>query len=238
MPGRLPTLAMSGIWTAAIFLLCGLRRHGAPLILDRDMRHGVDELPQEVDLRTLHQARHHDGEADAHGHAGHAHEGLPHPGADVGPCDAEEEVSRRLPAVADHVATRVIDDGVDVGGHGCGNHRIVGICRRSGGGRGDHGSFGRVRRADRPVRSGAAGSAALVRLLSMRTLAPSARSLRAGESTVVPLRYVADDLGVAAAADADGHGHASDLAVIDRLNRIARDRPRPVRRWPPASRGR
>ena len=91
MPGRLPTLAMSGIWTAAIFLLGGLRRHGAPLILDRDMRHGVDELPQEVDLRTLHQARHHDGEADAHGHAGHAHEGLPHPGADMGPCDVEKE---------------------------------------------------------------------------------------------------------------------------------------------------
>src|SRR6266404_6727109 len=74
-----------------IFLLCGLRRHRAPLVLDRDMRHGVDELPQEVDLRTLHQARHHDGEADAHGHASHAHEGLPHPGADVSPCDAEQK---------------------------------------------------------------------------------------------------------------------------------------------------
>ena len=35
MPGRLPTLAMSGIWTARIFLLGGLRRHGAPLILAR-----------------------------------------------------------------------------------------------------------------------------------------------------------------------------------------------------------
>ena len=60
-----------------IFLLGGLRRHGAPLILDRDMRHGVDELPQEVELRTLHQASHHDGEAYAHRHAGHADKGLP-----------------------------------------------------------------------------------------------------------------------------------------------------------------
>ena len=74
-----------------IFLLCGLRRHQTPLILDRDMRHGVDELPQEVDLRTLHQARHHDCEASPHGHAGHAHEGLPHPGADMGPCNAEQK---------------------------------------------------------------------------------------------------------------------------------------------------
>src|SRR6185369_12296544 len=37
------------------------------------------------------------------------------------------------------------------------------------------------------------------------------------------LGYVADDLGVAAAADADGYGHASDPAVIDHLNRIAGD---------------
>src|SRR4029077_20184420 len=72
-----------------IFLLGGLGRHRAPLILDRDMRHGVDQLPQEVDLRTLHQTRHHDGEADAHGHAGHADKGLPHPGADMEPGDAE-----------------------------------------------------------------------------------------------------------------------------------------------------
>src|SRR5258705_13929821 len=53
------------------------------------MRHGVDELPQEVELRPLHQARHHDGEAYPHGHAGHAHKGLPHPGADMSPCDVE-----------------------------------------------------------------------------------------------------------------------------------------------------
>src|SRR5438105_4191788 len=37
----------------SIFLLGGLRWHGATLILDRDMRHGVDELPQEIDLRIL-----------------------------------------------------------------------------------------------------------------------------------------------------------------------------------------
>ena len=55
------------------------------------MRHGVDELPQEVELRTLHQARHHDGEADAHGHAGHADKGLPDAGADMGPCDVEQK---------------------------------------------------------------------------------------------------------------------------------------------------
>ena len=73
----------------AVFLVGGLRRHRAPLILDGDMRHGVDELPQEVDLRTLHQARHHDGEADAHGHAGHADQGLPNPGADMGPCNVD-----------------------------------------------------------------------------------------------------------------------------------------------------
>src|SRR2546430_7813887 len=74
-----------------IFLLGGLHWHRTPLILHRDMRHGVDELSQEVDLRTLHQARHHDREAYPHGHAGHADEGLPHSGADVSPCDAEQK---------------------------------------------------------------------------------------------------------------------------------------------------
>src|SRR5256885_4182538 len=51
------------------------------------------------------------------------------------------EVSRRLPAVADEVTTRVTDDGIDVGGHGCRNHRIIGIRRRCGD-RGYHGGFG------------------------------------------------------------------------------------------------
>src|SRR6185369_1080185 len=74
-----------------VFLLCRLSRHRAPLILDRDMRHGVDQLAQEVDLRPLHQARHHDGEADPHGHAGHPDQGLPHPRADMCPRDAEDE---------------------------------------------------------------------------------------------------------------------------------------------------
>ena len=190
MPGRLPTLAMSGIWTAAIFLLGGLRRHRAPLILDRDMRHGVDQLPQEVDLRTLHQARHHDGEADSHGHAGHADQGLPHPGADMGPCDVEEKFHGGYRLLTDEVATRVIDDRIDVGGHGCRNHRIVGIRRRSGGnlvtavitvGFGCCarliGRFARGRRIPRPW-SGCC---------RCEIRAPSARSLRAGESTVVPL---------------------------------------------------
>jgi hypothetical protein len=68
-----------------------LRWDGAPIILDRDMRHGVDELPQKVDLRTLHQARHHDREAYPHGHASHTHKGLPHPGADMEPCDVEKK---------------------------------------------------------------------------------------------------------------------------------------------------
>src|SRR6185312_2489371 len=76
----------------AVFLFGGLRRHRASLILDGDVRHGVDELPQEVDLRTLHQARHHDGEADAHGHASHADQGLPHPGTDMGPSDVEDKL--------------------------------------------------------------------------------------------------------------------------------------------------
>ena len=76
----------------SIFLLGGLRWHGATLILDRDMRHGVDELSQEVDLRTLHQARHHDGETYPHGHASHAHKGLPHAGADMEPCDVEQKL--------------------------------------------------------------------------------------------------------------------------------------------------
>ena len=56
------------------------------------MRHGVDELPQEVDLRTLHQARHHDGETYPHGDASHAHKGLPHAGADMEPCDVEQKL--------------------------------------------------------------------------------------------------------------------------------------------------
>ncbi len=78
----------------AIFLIGGLCRHGAALVLDGDVRHGIDQLPQEIDLRALHQARHHDGEADAHRDTRHADQRLPDAGRDVGPCDVIQKPGR------------------------------------------------------------------------------------------------------------------------------------------------
>jgi hypothetical protein len=56
------------------------------------VRHGIDELPKKIDLGSLHQARHHDGEANAHGHAEHADESLSNPGAHVSPRNAQQEI--------------------------------------------------------------------------------------------------------------------------------------------------
>ena len=48
---------------------------------------------------------------------------------------------------------------------------------------------------------------------------PRRRDPACGRKHRVALGYVADDLDVAAAADADFDGHTSDPAVIDHLNR-------------------
>ena len=58
----------------SVFLFRRLARDRAPLIFDGDVRHRIDELPKKVYLRSLHQARHHDGEANAHRHPKHADE--------------------------------------------------------------------------------------------------------------------------------------------------------------------
>jgi hypothetical protein len=49
-------------------------------------------LSKKIDLRSLHQARHHDGEANAHRYSKHADESLSDAGAHVSPRNAQQEV--------------------------------------------------------------------------------------------------------------------------------------------------
>ena len=118
----------------AIFPVGRLRRCRAAIGLHRHMRHGVDELVQEIDLRALHQPGHHDGEADAHGDASHADQRLPHAGRDMGPGNVDEEVGghsahARSAAEFRNIAPRVVDDGIDVGRDRRRDHGIVRIGR-------------------------------------------------------------------------------------------------------------
>ena len=73
----------------------------ALLVAQRDVRHAVDELGDEVALRAVHQRRHHNREADAHRDAEHADQRLAHARQDVGHGDIEHqphEVTRSWPA--------------------------------------------------------------------------------------------------------------------------------------------
>ena len=63
--------------------LRGLLRREAALVRDGDVRHRVDELADEIVLRSLHEGSHHDGETDAGGDAGNGHQRLPRAAADM-----------------------------------------------------------------------------------------------------------------------------------------------------------
>jgi hypothetical protein len=58
------------------------------------MGHGIDELSQKIDLRSLHQAGHHNGEADPHRHATHADQCLSNASGHMSPRDTQQKIRR------------------------------------------------------------------------------------------------------------------------------------------------